>query len=479
MDTTIPSTFQAILLSLAPTFTAPGFNNFVFLMTGNLLRHGRHTISQMIVFGRGKAGKKHYTTLYRFFSMATWSTDTLGLLLLKLFLPLMGTDVLVVVDDTLCQRSGPRFWGAGMHYDPLRSSYGRNTDEAPWSALAFGHSWVVLAISVPCPWNCNRYFSVPVLSRLYRSKKLCPETKYRKQTELAAEMIAVLSNGMPPDRTLTVVGDGAYASKTVLRSLREGEDFIGPIVPDAAFYDKPIERPKRGKGKRGRPRLKGKRLRTPTQLITDKRTRWRTVQAQLYGGEVELQIKEQVGLWYRVTHTRKVRMVVTRDPRGRFASRAYFATDLTLSAEAILEKFAQRWSVEVTFQMTKQHLGLEDPQNGWWRRQCRRRHRRKKPGPQPKGKRGREAVLHTVPFIFCHYGVVLLWYFRHGKPDKDVARVCKKSPWLRGKKKEPSFADMLAALRREFWCARISSYPSLRGLRRKIAQLIPEWLVAA
>lgn len=474
MDSTIPSSFQAILLSLAPTFSAAGFTNFVYLMSGSLLRQGRHTISQMIVFGRGEAGEKHYTTLYRFFSKATWCTDTLGHLLFKLFLSLLGKDVLVVVDDTLCQRSGPHFWGAGMHYDPLRSSYGRNTDEAPWSALAFGHNWVVLAISVQCPWNCNRYFSVPVLSRLYRSKKLCPETEYRKQTELAAEMINVLSSWMPQDRKLTVVGDGAYASKTVLRRLPEGVNFVGPIVPDAAFYDKPTEQPARG-----RRRLKGDRLRSPKQLIADDRTRWQSVTAQLYGREVALQIKEQVGMWYSVTHTRQVRMVVTRDPRGRIESRAYFATDLTLSVEEILETFAQRWALEVTFQMTKQHLGLEDPQNGWWRRQSRKRHRRKKPGPQPKGKRGSQAVLHTVPFIFCNYGVVLLWYFKNGKPEEDVERVCKKSPWMRKKKTEPSFTDMLAALRREFWYARISAYPSLRGLARKIATLIPEWLAAA
>lgn len=37
---------------------------------------------------------------------------------------------------------------------------------------------------------------------------------------------------------------------------------------------------------------------------------------------------------------------------------------------------------------------------------------------------------------------------------------------------EPSYVDMVAALRREFWGARINGHPSLRPHRAKIIRLI-------
>lgn len=472
MDLTIPSTFQVIFSSFAVVFTTPSFENFVTLATGWMLSTGRHTISGVLRSGSAPGRNKHFSSLYRFFSRAVWDTDVLGEVLFHLLLPLSGKQVLAAVDDTLCRRSGPHFWGAGMHHDPLRSTYGRGTSASRWFAMAFGHNWVVLAVWVPLPWARMRGVAVPVLWRLYRSKKRCPASQYRKRTELAREMIDVVAGWLPEDRRLTVVGDGEYACKTVLRHLPEGVDFTGPMVMDAAFYDVPRTQPRRGR------RLKGKRLPSPQKLARMKSVRWETITPAIYGREVPVMVKELVGMWYGVTHTRLVRMVVTRDPAGRIEDRAYFTTDPDLTAEEILGGFSRRWSLEVTFRDAKQNLGLEDPQNGWWRRRKRIRRRRKKPGPQPKGRHGEKAVRHTVPFTFCVYGLVIIWYFRHGNVRQDVERVRKLSPWYRHKK-EPSFADMLAAVRRELWKARIMAYPSLRRVGYNIRRLIPEWLAAA
>jgi len=468
---TIPSTFQSIFYSFAPVFTDPSFQNFVTLMTGWMLCTVRHTISQVLLAGIGPARRKHFATLYRFFSRAAWEPDALGRVVFHLIIRAWtGGDLFAVVDDTLCRRSGPHFWGAGMHHDPLRSTYGRG--KARWFAMAFGHNWVVLAIWVPFPWNPLRGAAVPVLWRLYRSKKRCPESLYRKRTELAREMVDILCGWLPPERRVTLVGDGEYACHTVVRHLPENVDFIGPIVMNATVYDVPRRQPRRGK------RLKGKRLPSPLKLAQMERVPWKTITPVLYGREVPVMIKTLVGMWYSVAHTRLVRMVLTRDPKGRIEDRAYFTTDLSLSVEQILGGFSKRWSLEVTFRDAKQNLGLEEPQNGWWRRPKRIRRRRKKPGPQPRGRRGERAIRHTVPLIFCVYGLVLVWYFRHGKAGQDVARVRRRCPWYRHKK-EPSFADMLGAVRRELWAARIMAYPSLKRVRRNIIRLIPDWPAAA
>ena len=101
----------------------------------------------------------------------------------------------------------------------------------------------------------------------------------------------------------------------------------------------------------------------------------------------------------------------------------------------------------MTFFNTKQFLGLEDPRNGWGLLKNRRRGE-KRTGPQPRDNKGRKAVERTVPCLFYLYGLVYVWYFENGKPDQDVARARRLAPWYRHKR-EPSFADILNALRRD------------------------------
>ena len=88
------------------------------------------------------------------------------------------------------------------------------------------------------------------------------------------------------------------------------------------------------------------------------------------------------------------------------------------------------------------------------------------------------AIEHTLPIGFLAYALVLLWYFQHGKPDKDVARARREAPWY-AQKAEPSFADMLVAIRRSIWKQRLTAHPSRGRLPEKIEQQLPNWALAA
>ena len=60
---------------------------------------------QLVTTGR------HHAGFHRFFSLARWDPNDLWKALLRLLLPLLPTDIEVIVDDTLCVRKGPRnFW---------------------------------------------------------------------------------------------------------------------------------------------------------------------------------------------------------------------------------------------------------------------------------------------------------------------------------------------------------------------------------
>ena len=76
-----------------------------------------------------------------------------------------------------------------------------------------------------------------------------------------------------------------------------------------------------------------------------------------------------------------------------------------------------------------------------------------------------------MPLIFLAYGIVAIWFFRHGNADREVTRQRKAKPWY-GLKREPAYIDMLAALRRTFWAERVSRHPTLRPHRTKIVRLM-------
>ena len=101
--------------------------------------------------------------------------------------------------------------------------------------------------------------------------------------------------------------------------------------------------------------------------------------------------------------------ISTQDPKGRLESRAYFCTDLSVSVEEILINYARSWTLEIAFRNAKQAMGLQDPQNGWWRRKQGTRRPKKRPGPHPRQNRGRKAARRTVPFAFVAYALVVVW----------------------------------------------------------------------
>lgn len=472
-DTTIPASIQTLLISFAPCFSRPGFENFVALVTGWIACQGRHCISRVIQAGHGPATTKHHSALYRFFSTGHWDPDSLGRALFKLLLPLLPSQITFIVDDTLCHKSGPHIFGGAMHFDAVQSTYGRGTTAGRKGFFAFGHNWVVGAVWLPLPWNARGGLAIPILYRLYRSKKRCPQPRYRKRTQLADEVVKVVASWLPEGRTIHVVGDAEYSCRTLVRGLPRGVSYTGPVSMDAALYDDP--EPSKG---RGRPRRKGKRLPSPKVLAERKSVQWKKVKVTIYGKETNILVKSQPCLWYTVAGTNRVRVVLTRDPTGRISDRAYFTTDEKLSDAEILVRFARRWEIEVAFRNGKQAMGLQDPQNGWWRRNAGTPREKKRPGPNPRGRRGEKAVNHTLALPFAAYALVVVWYLRNGKHAADIKRVRKEAPWYRHKA-APSFADMLAAVRRELWVATLSKHPLLKRVRGNVSELLPHWLLVA
>jgi len=404
-----------LLAVFADCFTAPSFQTFQHLVGGWILALGRHTVTG-VLRASGAVGVKHHTSFHRFFRAASWKVDDLALALLRLVLQLVPAEVPIVVpvDDTLGRHTGKNIRAASMHHDPLLST--RTKPVFHW-----GHVWVVLAIVVQVPiWR--KSFALPVLVRLYRSKKLCAREKrpFLKKTELAAQMIALLASAVP-DRKCLVVADSAYGNASVIKSLPFNVEFTGRSRLDAALYARPQKR------KMGRPRVKGARLASPAARAKSSHG-WRRLRLEVYGKKVTVRVKVFDALWYIVGGGRLMRFVLIRGWPGHDNDDVLFSTNVNLDAKAIITDYCLRWSLEVTFEEAKGKLGFEDPQN-----------------------RTEHAVERTAPMALWLYTLAVIWYLTVGKRTPSARLPA--DPWY--EKKVPAFSDMLAALRRETWRHRL------------------------
>lgn len=115
-------------------------------------------------------------------------------------------------------------------------------------------------------------------------------------------------------------------------------------------------------GKRARPRRKGARLPTLAQKLIDKNSVWLRIKVREWYGRCErdLDILSDTAVWYHAgLPSVPIRWVLVRDPEGRLDPQGFLCTQLDADPVQILAWFVRRWQVEVTFQETRAHLGME------------------------------------------------------------------------------------------------------------------------
>lgn len=423
----LPESFATVLCVFENCFTTPSFQRFVTLMTGWVLCTGKRTVTG-VMRAAGVVGEHEHSGYHRFFNGAVWEPDAVGLALMRLALRTVpgGTRVNLTIDDTLGRHTGKHIASAGMHRDPLLSSAGKPF----WH---FGHTWVVLAVVIEFP-RWNKVFSLPVLMRLYRTKKVNQQMgqPHKKRTELAAELLALVSATFPC-RTFLLIGDNAYMNNAVVRTRPANIHVLGRARMDAALYATAPKATKRP----GRPRVKGRRLASPK----DRRGRWTTLKLSIYGRPAVVQVKVFTAVWYKVSYDQPMLFVVVRNWPGHRDDDVLACTDVSLSARQVIELYCQRWSLEETFGWAKSRLGFEDPQN-----------------------RTERAVQRTAPMALWTYSLVILWYATWSA--RRTRLPMRLAPWYRTKT-APSFSDMLATLRRQSWTLWISDQAGRDRLDQK------------
>src|SRR4051812_8617430 len=118
-DSTVPAFLIGLLAVFRSCFTAPTFTTFSGLVVGLIAQTRRRTVCEMLL-GVGLERFWHHGRVHRFFAVARWSVDALGLALVDLIVArLLPADspITITVDDTLFKRSGRKVFGAAWHHD--------------------------------------------------------------------------------------------------------------------------------------------------------------------------------------------------------------------------------------------------------------------------------------------------------------------------------------------------------------------------
>jgi DDE superfamily endonuclease len=356
-----------------------------------------------------------------------------------------GAPLLVAIDDTLLHRLGRKVHGCFWHHDATA-----NTHKA---AVAWGNNWVVIGIVVQLAFM-QRPVCLPVLLRLWRPKrkhiaKDKPDPERPAKPELARELTDLLAARLG---TLTIhtVGDAAYASGAS-RGLSARVTLTSRLRCNAAIYEPTPPRT----GKQGRPRKWGQRLPSLAAIATDAATSWTAAAVRRYGKTEPLMLAAIDCLWGPLGAETPVRVILVQDGEKACGYQiALITTDQDATPAQIVERYADRWPIEVAYEDAKHVFGVGDARN-----------------------RTRKAVERTAPFQFLAMTLTVIWYALHGHHPDDVAAHRARAPWYLSKT-NPSVADMLAKLRRTIIAAQYQPGQARTPTPAQITAVHTAWAAA-
>jgi len=423
----LPATLQQVLESFAPLFRAKIWQRARVLLIGALLCPGARTVTAALRV-MGLAQERNFQNYHRILNRVRWSareaSRILLLLLVAAFVP-KGEAVVCGIDEWLERRRGEKIAAKGLYRDAVRSSR---------SVVVKSHGlrWISVMLLAPIPW-ASRIWALPFLTLLVPSERYCRERglKYKRLSHWARQAIVLLRRWLG-DRRIVVVGDQNYSAIELLdRARRAGVCVVTPVRWDAAFYDPaPTREEFRKRHPRGQLPKKGARQPTPEARLHDPETRWQTHRVRWYGGtEREVELATGTSVWFHNgLPPVPVRWVLVRDPKGEFEPVVLICNDQAVTAVQIVEWFVLRWQVEVTFQESRAHLGVET-QRQW----------------------SEPAIARTTPVLMALYSVTtLLAHEDLGTAPLPVRRAA----WYH--KQSATFSDTLAWVRQRLWPATIN-----------------------
>jgi hypothetical protein len=423
----LPAPIMTLLEPFRPVFHLSTWNKVQALLVGAILAPRKRTVTSALR-AVGLAEATGFSKYHQVLNRAVWSSRRASQILLTLLLDALSPSCVPLVfgiDETIERRWGRKIQARGIYRDAVRSSQSHFVKTS-------GLRWISLMWLTQIPW-AQRIWALPFLTVLAPSARYYKDKvrSYKKLTDWARQMIYQLRRWLP-NCELVVVGDNSYAVLDLLHAcqkLKNPVTLVTRLRLDAALYE-----PAPPYGGQGRPRKKGSRLPTLAALLKADTTQWVEKTVPWYQGAMRpMEIASATAVWY---HTGKppipIRWLLIRDPQQEYEPVALLCTNAQYSPAQILEWFVRRWSIEVTFEESRAHLGVET-QRQW----------------------SDLAILRTTPALLGLFSwVTLLAHHLH----YTQAPSPQQAAWYA--KPLPTFADALASVRHLLWFHPLTFYMS-------------------
>jgi len=399
-------------------FTAPSWQSFVLLACGWALATDRHTIT-MYLWLTGATTVKHFSRFYVFLGCPLYTKrwHLWGTVIRQAaqFVP-EGETIQVAFDDTTKKK-------AGRHIEGLaRYRNGAGSAKQEYRTLR-GLNFVLGIMRLPLKHWPGHSLSVPMGLELYLkpAQAQALNVPYRSRSQLARAILDFVAEQLP-GRPIRALADGGYATKAYGRALPASTHGVGRFPVSAKLYELP---PTPAQNRRGAPRKKGALIGSP-KTLAQTATGWSP-----HPTEAGAEVQAWCGLWHSMLPGQLIRVVVVRRDATRClntsrqrkplpALEALFTTELTLSSDAILREYRDRWAVEITIRDANAFAGLGQEQ-------CRKWHR----------------IVGANTFRLVMTAARTLWFNAHVERGLSVP-LCRYRPWYR-QKVAPSQLDVVWA----------------------------------
>lgn len=417
----IPELMIAVLAPFAQLFSRPTWLKIQVMFIGAILCQGRRCVTDILrIMGLGneKRFEKYHRVLNRDVFNPLLGSKILFGLLVDLLPPLI--EIIVVMDDTLERRKGKHIKAKGCYRDAVRSSQSH-------VVTAFGLKWLSCCLIIQLPWS-KRPWSLPFLTLLQCSKKYNEKHNHRHRTSIDYATIAIkLISRWIKGRPVIFLGDGGFACIKLARACVEaGNHLISRLRLDARLYSTPKEAEP---GKRGRKAQKGTRITTFKEMLKQENSEMQTLEIEWYGGvKKTIQYRTGIALMHKTNEgVLPIRWVLVKDTEGQNVP--LFSTNIDHDPKFIIETFVKRFGIEIMFEESRAHLGMET-QRQW----------------------SDKAILRSTPMIFSLFSFTCLAALRLRETENFQVST---ASWYFKTTDEATFSDIISFVRDYCWKQRI------------------------
>lgn len=414
----LPIFMLTVMEIFSPLFSNPTYQNLLLLTFGHILCKGRRTITEILKL-LGLKNIKNYSKYHDVFSQSKWSALNASKALFLKLISIANGKIVVSIDSTVERRKGPKIKGLGIQRDAVRSSKKKKV-------LTPGLNWLVSAVHIKLPWSSYEW-ALPFLTILMppskplssskNHKDINKKSKHKTLTDWACQ-VAFAIRRWSKNFGLTIVADSGFATyKFANICVDLSINFISRMRLDARFFDYPPI----PTGKKGRKRLVGKRISTPAQMLNESSHIWTSVEVRWYGGKKKsVEYLTGTCLWYGYgIRPVPIRWVLIRGVG--IEPVCLFSTNVDSKALDTIEVFVSRWKIEVTFEESRRHLGIET-QRQW----------------------ADKSISRITPCIFASYSIINLMGLESSNKESEGIPV-QKTSWY--PKQHVTFSDVLAYVR--------------------------------